>query len=162
MAKPHAATIPRGDLLSTIERGTHLGGRGTVSSQDLVDQASKRVKVKPVGLTRLVEITCESYDPKFAATFCNTLTTTFEEQDLENRSAEAQKTSEWLTRQVADVRVRAEESQKKLEAAVGGNGLMLSQTTTTSGEGEAALVAGGIDCGAGRSHAAGGAGGSRA
>ena len=96
--------------------------------------AANRTKVKPLGLTRLVEITCDSYDPAFSAHFCNTLTATFEEQDLQTRANEAQKTGDWLTRQVADVRARAEESQKKLEAAVGGNGLMLSQTLTSPGE----------------------------
>ena len=66
--------------------------------------------------------------------FCNTLTTAFQDRDLEFRSSEAQKTSEWLTQQVADIRLRAEESQRRLEQAVGGNGLVLSQTSTTSGE----------------------------
>ena len=134
LTQPHPASIPKDDLLSRVLRNFHLGGSETLPYTKLVEDTAKRVKVKPLGLTRLVEVTCESYDPKFAAMFCNTLTQTFEEQDLQTRANEAQKTSEWLTRQVADVRVRAEESRKRLEAAVGGNGLMLSQTTTTVGE----------------------------
>ena len=121
-------------MLSTVLRTFHLGGSKQISYDALVQDAMKRVKVKPIGLTRLVEITCESYDPKLSAAFCNTLTSTFEDRDLQSRTSEAQKTSEWLTQQVADIRLRAEESQRRLEQAVGGNGLVLSQTTETSGE----------------------------
>jgi succinoglycan biosynthesis transport protein ExoP len=134
LAEPHPATIERGDLLSKLARDLHVGGDERIPYAAMVDDAAKRVKVKPLGLTRLVEVTCDSWNAKFSAEFCNTLTSTFEEQDLQTRATEAQKTQAWLTKQVADVRQRAEDSQKKLEAAVGGNGLMLSQTTTTAGE----------------------------
>ena len=134
LAEPHPDSIPKDDLLSTVQRSLHLGGNQNIAYTALVEDAAKRVKVKPLGLTRLVEITCESHNAKFSAMFCNTLTRTFQEEDLQNRSNEAQKTSEWLTKQVADVRERAEESQKKLEDAVRGNGLMLSQTSASSGE----------------------------
>ncbi len=134
LTEPHPQSIPKEDLVSKVARAVHMGGHENLPYTLLVEDAAKQVKVKPLGLTRLVEITCESYDPKFSAKFCSTLTQTFQENDLANRSNEAQKTSEWLTRQLADVRERAEESQKKLEAAVGGNGLMLSQTSTSSGE----------------------------
>lgn len=134
MKEPHASGIQRQDALSRIERQLHLGGKSLVPYASMVQDAATRVKVKPLGLTRLVEISCDSWDAQFSAKFCNTVTSTFEEQDLQTRSDEANKTSEWLTRQVADVRQKAEESQKKLEAAVGGNGLMLSQTTTSAGE----------------------------
>ena len=134
LTQPHPQSIPEEDLRSRMLRAVHIGGRQTLPYALLVADAATRVKVKPMGLTRLVEITCESYDPNFSAKFCSMLTRTFEENDLENRTNEAQKTSEWLIKQLADVRDRVEESQKKLEAAVGGNGLMLSQTSTSSGE----------------------------
>lgn len=134
LANPHPASIPRADLISRFSRTIHLGGHADIPYTELVDKAVHSVTVKPLGLTRLVDVTCDSYDPQFSATFCNTLIRTFQEQGLESRSAEAQKTSTWLTKQVGDVRQRAEEDQKKLEQAVGGNGLMLSQATTSIGE----------------------------
>ncbi len=134
LEEPHPQFIEPNDLLSRMARTLHIPTGKPIAYKALVDDAAKRIKVKPLGLTRLVEITCDSWSADFSAKFCNTLTSTFEEQDLQTRAAEAQKTSAWLTRQVADVRVRAQESQKKLEAAVGGNGLMLSQTSTTVGE----------------------------
>ncbi len=134
LAEPHLDSIERNDLLSRFARTVHLGGHDPIPYAQLVNETAKNIKVKPLGLTRLVEITCDSWDARFSAHFCNTLTNTFGEQDLQTRAAEAQKTSEWLTKQVADVRQRAEDSQKRLEQAVGGNGLMLSQTTTSPGE----------------------------
>jgi succinoglycan biosynthesis transport protein ExoP len=134
LREPHPPFIERDDILSRLGRALHIMNSKSISYSTLVEDAARRVKVKPLGLTRLVEITCDSWNAEFSAEFCNTLTSTFEAQDLQTRAMEAQKTSAWLTRQVADVRQRAEESQKKLEAAVGGNGLMLSQTSTTVGE----------------------------
>jgi len=133
-AEPHPASIVRQDLISRFGRAIHFGGHATIPYTALVNQTVHSVTVKPLGLTRLVDVTCDSYDPQFSANFCNTLIRTFEDQGRETRSAEAQKTSAWLTKQVSDVRQRAEDDQKKLEQAVGGNGLMLSQATTSIGE----------------------------
>ncbi len=133
-AEPHAAALDRQDLVSKLKRSFHLSHGQDLSFDDLVDDTAKRVKVKPLGITRLVEVTCDSWDAQFAARFCNTLTEQFREIDLETRGTEAQKTSEWLTRQVADVRQKAEDSQRKLEAATGGDGLALSQSSNEIGE----------------------------
>ena len=134
LAEPHPASVEQGDLLSRMRRAMHLGGTKPIPYSTLVDDTAARIKVKPLGLTRLVEVTCESWDAKFSARFCNTLTSTYEQQDLQTRASEAMKTEEWLTRQVADVHDRAEDSRRKLDEAVGGNGLMLSQTSTSAGE----------------------------
>ena len=134
LAEPHPESIPKNDLVSRIARALHMGGGETLAYETLVEDTAQRLKVKPLGLTRLVEVTCVAYDPKFAATFCNAITRTFEEQDMQTRAGEAHKTSDWLTKQVEDVRERAQDSQNKLEAAIGGDGLMLSQTPTSVGE----------------------------
>ncbi len=134
LAAPHPAFVPQQDLLSRMQRSLHVGGNNQIAYSALVTDAAARIKVKPLGLTRLVEVTCESWNAQFSATFCNALTSTYQDQDLKTRSAEAVKTQDWLTRQVSDVRDRAEDSRKKLDQAVGGNGLMLSQTSTSAGE----------------------------
>ena len=133
-AEPHPETLDRDDLISRFRRIFHLSHGGDLSYNELVDDAAKRIKVKPLGMTRLVEVTCDSYDPEFSARFCNRLVAEFKALDLETRANEAQKTSEWLTRQVADVREKAEDAQKSLEAATGGDGLVLSQTSSNVGE----------------------------
>ncbi len=134
LAEPHPASMERRDWLTSGLRALHLPHARAIRYEDLVEEAAQRVKVKPLGVTRLVEVTCESWDPAFTARFCNTLTQEFQSTDAESRVAEAHKTSTWLTGQLGDVRLREEEAQKRLNAAVGGNGLMLSQTTTQPGE----------------------------
>ncbi len=124
----------RDDLLSQWKRALHLGQTAPLPYAALLRDAAERVKVKPLGMTRLVEITCDSWNAEFSARFCNTLTTTFREEDYATRGQEAQKTSEWLTRQVADVRAQVEQSQKKLEDATGGNGLVLSKENDSVSE----------------------------
>ena len=133
-SEPHPAAVDRDDLISQTKRGLHLSRGGDLPYNELVDDAAKRVKVKPIGITRLVEVTCDSWNAAFSARFCNTLTEQFKEADLETRGTEAQKTSEWLTQQVADIRQKAEEAQHKLEDATGGDGLALSQESNSIGE----------------------------
>ncbi len=132
--QPHAAYVERDDLLSRSKMALHLGHGAPLTYSMLLHDAAARIKVKPLGLTRLVEITCDSWNADFSAKFCNTLTDTFREDDYATRGAEASKTSEWLTRQVADVRAQAQESEQKLEAATGGNGLVLSTQNNSVAE----------------------------
>lgn len=133
-AEPPPANLYPNDLGSRLARAFHLGGNKALSYNDLVDDTAKRVIVKPFGVTRLVEITCDSWNAEFAAKFCNTLTTEYRNLDLETRGKESDRTSQWLTGQVADIKTKAEESERRLVAATGGNGLILSQDSNTVGE----------------------------
>ena len=129
-AEPHPEFVNRTDLTSELKRIFHVAHGGQISYADLVNYAALHVTVKPLGVTRLVEVTCDSWSASFSARFCNALVEQFKEDDLNNRSREAKSTSEWLTRQVADVKAKAQESQKELEAVTGGNGLILSPDST--------------------------------
>ncbi len=132
--EPHPASLERSDLLSRLRRTLHLGRSEAIPFPTLLDETSANLKVKPLGATRLIEATCDSWDPAFAAQFCNTLTREFQAEDLESRGAQAGQTSEWLVQQAADIREKAEDSEKRLVAATGGNGLMLSQESNSVGE----------------------------
>lgn len=134
LALPHPALLPRDDLFSDLLRKLRMGNVAPIPYKTALENTAKRLKVKPLGLTRLVEITCDSWSPQLSAEFCNNLITTYQEQDLQVRSQEATKVSSWLTRQVADIRQRVEQTQAQLEEAVGGNGLRLSEANTSIGE----------------------------
>lgn len=121
------ARLEREDLISDMKRSLHLGGEQPVSRPALLAYTAKRVTVKPVGLTRLVEVTCDSWSPTFAATFCNSLTREFANQDREVRFNQAKSTSDWLSRQLADVRESVDQAQKKLEAKMGHDALTLKE-----------------------------------
>jgi succinoglycan biosynthesis transport protein ExoP len=90
-ARPHPAAIDRDDLISRWKRALHLSKGGDLPYTAILDDAAKRVTIKPMGVTRIVEITCASWDPKFAADFCNETTRQFKAIDLETRSSEAAK-----------------------------------------------------------------------
>lgn len=128
--EPHPDSVLRADLLSQLQHLLHIGRPESISFQDLLDETAKSVKVKPLGVTRLVEVTCNSWDAEFAAKFCNALTDEFQNQDLENRGKEAKQTSDWLMHQAADIKLKAEDSQRRLSVATGGNGLILGQANT--------------------------------
>ncbi len=134
MSLPHPASIEREDWISQLRRTLHLGTVDPIPYREAVEDAAQQLKVKPLGLTRLVELSCTAWSPRLAANFCNNLVTTYEEQDLQVRSSEATKVSGWLTRQVADIRNRVQQTEAQLDAAVGGNGLRLSQANTSVGE----------------------------
>ncbi|WP_419806307.1 GumC family protein [Terriglobus sp.] len=131
---PHPATVQKMDMLSRTMRALHLPGSEAIPYATVVDDAARRVEIKPLGVTLLVELRCESWDPTVAQTFCNRLIREYKDEDVETRSDEAKSTSVWLTRQLADIKAKATESQQKLAAAVDGNGLMLSQDTSSTGE----------------------------
>ena len=133
-AMPHPATLDRDDLLSRLERTLHLPGAKPMPYDALVEDAALRVKVKPMGVTRLVEISCDSYNAAFSAQFCNTLTSKFAEGDQDARTLQARRTSDWLNQQAIEMRAKTQESENKLEAATGGNGLVLSTQSSTVGE----------------------------
>ena len=134
MALPHPVSLEREDLISQVRRKLHLGNPQPITYQKALAESAHDLKVKPLGLTRLVEVTCQGWSPELAASFCNNLITTYEAQDMQVRSSEASKVSSWLTRQVADLRQRVQDTEGELDKAVGGNGLRLSQANTSVGE----------------------------
>ncbi len=119
--------LKREDLISSLKRDLHLPGDQPVSKEALLNFTAKRVAVKPVGLTRLVEVTCDSWSSSFAAEFCNSLTREFSNQDRDVRFSQAKTTSEWLSRQLADVRESVDQGQKKLEQKTGNDALTLKE-----------------------------------
>src|SRR5690606_2664037 len=73
---------------------------------DAVSAAAKNLKVRAQPNTRLVEITYDSPDPARAATFLNTLTNEFIEQNLEARWETTRHTSDWLSRQLEEFKIK--------------------------------------------------------
>jgi len=133
-AESHPGLVMQNDLLSRLERALHLRSGSQIPYDTLIEDTAKNVKVKPIGISQLIEVTCGSWDPAFAARYCNALTAAFQEIDLESRGTQAKHISDWLVQQAADVRQKAEESQHRLEIATGGNGLLLNAPTDAVGE----------------------------
>lgn len=86
------------------------------SDQDQVALTADTFKVRAVGATRLVEVLCDGSNPELAMSFCNTLSNEFIESSLEVRSEMAQRTSQWLIGQLADLRKNLATSEERLQS----------------------------------------------
>ena len=110
-----AEPIEANDKLSSLKRRFGMPVPQPESFETMVDLTAKSVKVRPLGMTRLVEATCESSSASLAANFCNALATEFIAQDLEVRWETAQSTSAYLSRQLQDVRIKLQNSEHQLQ-----------------------------------------------
>jgi succinoglycan biosynthesis transport protein ExoP len=93
-----------------------LGATG-INWDDLVQETARRVKVRSLGLTRMVEVVCDSRDPRLAGQFCNVLAQEYIAQNLEARSQTTQNTSEWLSQQLEALKRRLAKSEGELQEA---------------------------------------------
>lgn len=79
-----------------------------------------------VETTRIVQIFCESPDPNVAAEYANTTVKEFNDQNLESRWQATQRTGEWLSTQLDDMRIRLERSEDSLQSYALQSGLMFT------------------------------------
>lgn len=88
--------------------------------------AARNLKIRAAGQTRIVEIMCDSTDPRMAANFVNTLMNEYIEQKIEARWKMTERTGVWLTRQLDDMRVKLERSEDALQRYARNSGLMFT------------------------------------
>lgn len=85
---------------------------------------AKHLKVRQPRGTRLVEILYDSPDPALAAELVNTLASESIEHNLEQRWNAAQRTGEWLTRQLQDLKGQLKQSEDRLQGYAQSSGLL--------------------------------------
>ncbi|MFN7923984.1 MAG: polysaccharide biosynthesis tyrosine autokinase [Bryobacteraceae bacterium] len=88
--------------------------------------AGATVTVRMLGTSRIIEILCDSSEPKMASAFANTLAREYMDSNLEARWGSAQRTSDWLNKQLQDLRVKLEQSETQLQNYTRGSGLILA------------------------------------
>lgn len=74
------------------------------------------LQVRPVDGTKLVDIYVESPDPDVSTELANTLADEYMSQSVENRYDSTQRTSGWLSKQLAEVKQKLETSEAALQA----------------------------------------------
>jgi capsular exopolysaccharide synthesis family protein len=95
------------------------------SRRSALTMAAGNLKVRATPQTRVIEILCDSTDPKLAADFINTLTSEFIDNSLEARWQASQRTEEWLTRQLDEIRIRLEKSEEAMQGYARRAGLVM-------------------------------------
>jgi polysaccharide biosynthesis transport protein len=90
--------------------------------------------VSPIRGTRLIQVTYESHDPAQAATIANALIEGYKNQYLQSHYQATSETSNWLAKQLSDLKTNVEDSERKLTDFEKENGILgLSITPVTSG-----------------------------
>ncbi len=102
----------------------------------------KSLKVNPVRGTRLIQVVYESHDPQQAARIANAIIDSYKNQYLQSHYNATSEASDWLTKQLSELKKNVEDSEKKLtdfEKESGILSLNLMQTGTgndSTGEGQ--------------------------
>jgi polysaccharide biosynthesis transport protein len=105
-----------------------------VSRQKTLELFQDSLGVKPVKLSRLVEISFDSQDPLLATRVVNALASNYIEQNLEVRWDATQRASEWLSQQLVDLKGKLEKSEDKLQAYARENDLLFLESDKGSTE----------------------------
>ena len=96
---------------------------GTAQEQ-AIKYAKSNLKARAAGQTRIIEVLVDAPDPRIASEFANTLTNEFIEQNLEARWNSTQRTSEWLSKQLEELKIKLERSEDALQAYARKAGLL--------------------------------------
>jgi capsular exopolysaccharide synthesis family protein len=96
--------------------------------------AMRSLVVHQLGQTRVLEVLYTSSDPGFAADFANTLTSEYVDSNMEARWKMSERTGQFLSGQLDDMRVKLESSEAALQRYAERSGLLY--TTPASGGGE--------------------------
>jgi polysaccharide biosynthesis transport protein len=93
------------------------------------------LRVEPIRGTRLIQVTYESHDPKQAAQISNALIGSYKSQYLQSHYDATTEASNWLTKQLSNLKLNVEESEKKLTDFEKATGILSLSMTTPTGSG---------------------------
>jgi capsular exopolysaccharide synthesis family protein len=130
-----AETHPTG-MLSSVQQMLRLPAyHAQMSSARSLQIAADSVNVRGSGMTRVVEVFCDSPRPKLTAAFANLLADEFIRSGVEVRLELSKQTSETLSRQLQEAKLRLEESEHRLQARAQQLGLEFTGNADTLAEG---------------------------
>jgi capsular exopolysaccharide synthesis family protein len=104
--------------------GRLVGIRGAATATAATPPVTTKIRI--LDNSRMVEIQASSPDPRYAAGFADAMATEFIDYNMEALWQSAQKQSDWLTRQLQDLRTRLEQSEGQLQNYTRTAGLMFT------------------------------------
>jgi capsular exopolysaccharide synthesis family protein len=102
------------------------------------------LKVQPVHGTRLILVSYESHDARQAAQIANALIDSYKSQYLKTHYDATSEASDWLTKQLSELKANVEDSEKKLTDYEKESGILSLDMLTTEGTGSGGGSSGGI------------------
>lgn len=125
--RPPAAPLPLPDRMSAWRKALGILPPTNEQLWDLaLGSAAGGVRVRATGVTRIVDLTCDSTSPQVAADFVNLLANEYIDQNLETRFNSTERTGDWLKNQLGDLRGKLEKSQDELQRFVAAQGLVVT------------------------------------
>jgi capsular exopolysaccharide synthesis family protein len=114
-----------------LKRVTRLIGspsdeKNEVDRQDLLDWMSDNLTVRIPGETRMMEVSFEARDADLAANVVNAIVSEYIESTVGMHNESGERTSTWLTAQIAELRSKVEKSQAELQAYAQKTGLLFT------------------------------------
>ncbi|HEK86596.1 MAG TPA: polysaccharide biosynthesis tyrosine autokinase [Candidatus Aminicenantes bacterium] len=111
------------DKLKLWEKTDFSGNRPLTSEelkdprikQKMIDRFLSRLEVKPVRMTRLVEVTFSAHDPALASECVNTLFDSFVDMNIETKSEATEQATEFLSQQINDLKKEISQKEQELQ-----------------------------------------------
>ena len=120
------------DPLAKIRKLLRLTPKPAIDREQAIRQVASGIQVKGSDSTRIIEVTADSSDPRLAADFANILVDEFIEKNLDDRWKTIERTGDWLSKQLGELKVKLEESENAMQGYAASAGLQF----TGGGEGK--------------------------
>jgi polysaccharide biosynthesis transport protein len=115
-AKKWTGPIEPADRLSAWRKALRIAPPTPESLwTEALGMAAGSVKAKSSLMNRIVDLSCDSTNPQMAAEFVNALAQEYIQQNLEARWKSTERTGEWLTKQLQDIKIKLEKSDDQLQ-----------------------------------------------
>jgi succinoglycan biosynthesis transport protein ExoP len=124
---------PTGRRLDVWAKAFHLKSGPPLTWESAVDMAAGSLTVRASGTTRIIDISSDSTDPTVAADFTNALVNEFIDHDMESHMTDTERTGQWLTRQLEELKIKLEKSEDQLQAYANTVGLQLAGSESKDG-----------------------------
>jgi len=86
-----------------------------VFRRKLIDRFLSRLEVKPIRMTRLVEVSFKAHDPQLAADCVNTLFDCFVDMNIETKYEATEQATEFLSQQIEDLKKEINQKEQELQ-----------------------------------------------
>ena len=113
------------DRLSSLRRILHLSSPPLSGKSGPARVPPFEFKVT-ADTTHIVELSCDSADPRFAADFVNTVAEEFTQMQLETRWDASKRTTAWLNDQMAEMKRKVEDGEARLRENAISSGIMIT------------------------------------
>jgi succinoglycan biosynthesis transport protein ExoP len=100
------------------------------SDDNRLKKLKKELTVRSVGQTRIIEVMAGSTNPKIAAEFANRLVQDYIDENVQSHWEMTQKTGDFLTKQIDDMRAKLERSEDLMQAYARQNDLVFTDEKT--------------------------------